>query len=357
MGDVWIPDRPLTMEELLCIQTLLEEDWRFCSLNDNKRRLKIVLIGVSLTSGFAAGLRGEEIPRIKLGLVRKYWKEAQVCDAPCAVGYGGPVQETRLRKSVFPAFGKRDSIGLTYSEMDVQGNYDLRESWSRQRTHVLVGFLGSRGKSKTMRYGRFESRVSRAVEASTGPLAERHPRERGRGGGIRCSPIRTQGSYRACPKPVHSKGVIEANNRWRKHEKARGMRPGMCMMEHYSDAQASVKMLIRGFSAHQAGVVDRDESEKKERSDGEKTERSDRRNRVRSHRLGRRTAARGSREWREEKENQESREVQICGQKEGIINTHFRDGRPFAFGSREKGKLDQRGGRRAPRQEGCGLAF
>jgi hypothetical protein len=41
------------------------------------------------------------------------------------------------------------------------------------------------------------------------------------------------------------KEVIEANNRWRKHEKARGMRPGMCMMEHYSDAKASVKMLIR----------------------------------------------------------------------------------------------------------------
>jgi len=41
------------------------------------------------------------------------------------------------------------------------------------------------------------------------------------------------------------KEVIEANNRWRKHETVRGMRPGMCMMEHYSDAKASVKMLVR----------------------------------------------------------------------------------------------------------------
>jgi hypothetical protein len=39
--------------------------------------------------------------------------------------------------------------------------------------------------------------------------------------------------------------AVEANNRWRKHERARGMRPGMCMMEHYSDAKASVKNLIR----------------------------------------------------------------------------------------------------------------
>jgi len=41
MSDVWIPDRPLTMEELLCVQCVLEEDWRLCGLNDNKRRLKL----------------------------------------------------------------------------------------------------------------------------------------------------------------------------------------------------------------------------------------------------------------------------------------------------------------------------
>jgi len=45
----------------------------------------------------------------------------------------------------------------------------------------------------------------------------------------------------------------------------------------------------------------------------------------------------------EKKENQESREVQICVRMKGIINTHFGDRRPFAFGSREKGKLDRRG--------------
>ena len=45
----------------------------------------------------------------------------------------------------------------------------------------------------------------------------------------------------------------------------------------------------------------------------------------------------------EKKENPESREVQICGQKDGIINAHFRDRRLFAFRSRKKGKLDRRG--------------
>ena len=42
-----------------------------------------------------------------------------------------------------------------------------------------------------------------------------------------------------------SKAVIEANNRWRKYERARGATPGMSMMERYSESKASVPTLIR----------------------------------------------------------------------------------------------------------------
>eukprot|EP00978_Attheya_sp_CCMP212_P042325 scaffold255799_cov28-Attheya_sp.AAC.1 len=38
--------------------------------------------------------------------------------------------------------------------------------------------------------------------------------------------------------------VIEANNRWRKHGNARGVLPGMSMVERYSDAKASVDLLL-----------------------------------------------------------------------------------------------------------------
>jgi len=36
-----------------------------------------------------------------------------------------------------------------------------------------------------------------------------------------------------------------ANNRWRKHSRARGSLPSMSMMERYTDAKANVKALIR----------------------------------------------------------------------------------------------------------------
>mmetsp|Transcript_11545 Transcript_11545/g.17744 ORF Transcript_11545/g.17744 Transcript_11545/m.17744 type:complete len:185 (+) Transcript_11545:1204-1758(+) len=38
--------------------------------------------------------------------------------------------------------------------------------------------------------------------------------------------------------------VIEANNRWRKHMRSRGLLLGMSMMERYKDAKASIPSLI-----------------------------------------------------------------------------------------------------------------
>jgi hypothetical protein len=56
------------------------------------------------------------------------------------------------------------------------------------------------------------------------PLAKRYPHERGRGGGIQHGLIQTQGSYRACPEPVHSEGsdqskqLLEKARKGQRHE-------------------------------------------------------------------------------------------------------------------------------------------
>ena len=41
------------------------------------------------------------------------------------------------------------------------------------------------------------------------------------------------------------KEEIEANNRWRKHARFKGLTPGMTTMERYSDAKVSVPTLVR----------------------------------------------------------------------------------------------------------------
>jgi hypothetical protein len=82
MGDVWIPDRALTIRELLCCQTLLENDWELFK-GDAHGKLKMALTAVSLIGGFTAALRGEEIVRMDLGAIRKHWNESmEHPDAP-----------------------------------------------------------------------------------------------------------------------------------------------------------------------------------------------------------------------------------------------------------------------------------
>jgi hypothetical protein len=78
MGDVWMPDRPVTIQELLKCLMLLEEDWEVFE-KDPEGRLRAAATATMLITGFFGALRGEEIVRADLGAIRKYWDEAVAC--------------------------------------------------------------------------------------------------------------------------------------------------------------------------------------------------------------------------------------------------------------------------------------
>jgi hypothetical protein len=75
MGDVWCPDRPLMMREALLCQSTLEADWKTFE-RDTVGRLKTAITGMLVTAGLGGGMRGEEILRIDIGVIRKHWQEA-----------------------------------------------------------------------------------------------------------------------------------------------------------------------------------------------------------------------------------------------------------------------------------------
>ena len=75
MGDVWMPDRPVTIQELLKCLYLLQEDWVLFERDDEGRR-KTASTACMLIAGFFAALRGEEIIRADVGAMRKFWNEA-----------------------------------------------------------------------------------------------------------------------------------------------------------------------------------------------------------------------------------------------------------------------------------------
>jgi hypothetical protein len=75
MGDVWMPDRPVTMQELWKCLMLLEEDWEVFE-KDPEGQLRAAAMATMLITGFFGALQGEEIVRADLGAIRKYWDEA-----------------------------------------------------------------------------------------------------------------------------------------------------------------------------------------------------------------------------------------------------------------------------------------
>jgi hypothetical protein len=75
MGDVWMPDRATTLEEVLHAYMLLEEDWT--KYNDDKvMQLQMALTAMIFIGGFSGALRGEELPKLELGAIRNHWQEA-----------------------------------------------------------------------------------------------------------------------------------------------------------------------------------------------------------------------------------------------------------------------------------------
>jgi hypothetical protein len=78
MGDVWIPDRALIiMRELLCSQTLLEDNWIVFE-GDKEGRLRTALTAVMMIDVFAAALQGEEIVRVDLEAIQKHWDKGML---------------------------------------------------------------------------------------------------------------------------------------------------------------------------------------------------------------------------------------------------------------------------------------
>jgi hypothetical protein len=75
IGDVWIPDRVLMIDELLHSMVLLDEDWDTYA-KDPEGQLQTALTRFCLTVRYSAALWGEEIPRLNLRAMRKHWEDA-----------------------------------------------------------------------------------------------------------------------------------------------------------------------------------------------------------------------------------------------------------------------------------------
>ena len=103
MGDVTCQDRALTIHEALAIQALLEQDWKdvsACAPSSARsaKQFEIALMGMAVTNGFSAALRGEEIPKSDLEGCLKYRAQS------------GSIQGRNRREALLGAAGGRDRV-------------------------------------------------------------------------------------------------------------------------------------------------------------------------------------------------------------------------------------------------------
>lgn len=70
-----MPDKATTIDKIHHSYLLLDEDWLKYA-DDPNMRLQTALTAMILVGGFSGALRGEELPKIDLGAIRKYWQEA-----------------------------------------------------------------------------------------------------------------------------------------------------------------------------------------------------------------------------------------------------------------------------------------
>jgi len=177
---------------------------------------------------------------------RKHWKEAQECVTPhVPLAMAGRFKKHVGENQYFQPLANVTASGLniqkwmfraitTYESLGVVDGPMFRLASSGCGAKVKRCAMGDLNPAFHALLKRVQDRWPNVIPANVDVEAEYDiARSEHRG-------VTAHAQNQCIPKEM-----ISANNRWRKHEKAGGMRSGMCMMEHYSDAKASVKMLIR----------------------------------------------------------------------------------------------------------------
>jgi hypothetical protein len=235
MGDVWCPDRPLTMGEALLCQEMLEEDWRTFE-KDPIGRLKTALTGFMIVAGLGGGMRGEEIVRIDIGIIRKHWKEAQTHpeEPHMPLGMAGRFKRQVGGKVYIQPLALISESGLQYRL------WMHRALQEHGRTNTFNGPMfwvpNRKAKDGEREFKRVKiGDLDNVLRPLISRVQTKHPETIGLDVNLDEEYSSWKSFKRGATGQARNKqippGVIEANNRWRKEERARGSTPHMALLE------------------------------------------------------------------------------------------------------------------------------
>ena len=245
MGDNPQPNRTVTVDEMVSIQVLLEEDWCECVRKGDPFGQRVVATNaVVYLSGYVGSLRGEEIPKADLGATSKHLGTSMnhPRQPHVTLALRGRVKgETADRCHLLPLAATTKSglkpgvwIERLVNVMEFKGII------KGPLIQVLKGRRWVRAKIvdlDPMFHGylrRVQKRWPEIIPADHDPVKL-------------SSVFRSlrRGSVARARNVKIPQSVIESNARWRKMERGRGRKLAAGMMEHYSDVKAMLETLLQ----------------------------------------------------------------------------------------------------------------
>jgi hypothetical protein len=236
MGDTRRPDRAITIDEMLKCQELLETDWKQAS--SKEERFGLAKMGVALCVGYSSGLRGEELAKMSLGgtlaVFQESVKHPRFPHVTVALRgrFKGETGEKNHHLILVPV--TRSGLGnLTWVRR-------LLVNQTSAFGTVTGQLLGPKARIRDLDphlHGLLR-RVQRLWPEVLGPSVDIEV-SYSFGRSIR------RGSTAQAQNVRLPREVIEANQRWRKVERAKGKTPGFGMMETYTDVRAALESLLR----------------------------------------------------------------------------------------------------------------
>ena len=240
MGDVWKPDKAVSRYVIRGCFSVLEYHWEAYG-NDNFSKMMIAKAACIIITGYYASLRGEEVGKADIGGIRKHWKDGMNHPdwkhVPLILA-GTFKGEIGVKLFVQPlAAVTKDGRNLA--------KWYCRYLETLRNEGYISGPLFRNDKGKPMSVAELDVHFHSVLLEVQRRFPNAIPDS--------VNVIEDYSVYRSLRRGATSEAqnegidqtVIESNNRWRKAHRAKGMVPGWSMTEHYTDANVSVKMLVR----------------------------------------------------------------------------------------------------------------
>jgi hypothetical protein len=234
MGDNIVQDYGLSRKAAMALQGLLEAEWA-ASRESEPKRLEVAQLACFVFLGYARALRGEEITKIELGGVRKYFADGGVEPKHVTLSLSGRFKQLEGDKQLFLPVAAVTGSGIRIREW--VGSLMLE----KEAVGLVSGFLFLKREGTPTKAIDFEEALVESLEwiqqntSGVIPLTVNLWEEFG----VRRS-MRGGATTEALNAGIDGP-TIDADNGWRQVEAAKGKMPIYSMRQRYTQVFQDLK--------------------------------------------------------------------------------------------------------------------